>query len=206
MITIIDYGLGNLGSIKNMLKKLGTSSEITNDPYKIEMATKLILPGVGAFDDGMMNLKNSKFIDLLNKKVLIEKVPVLGICLGMQLMLKSSEEGVLPGLNWINGSAKRFNEIYNGEKLRIPHMGWNILYPSGEALKNIFSSDFEELRFYFVHSYFVEIENPDEIIGFTEYGNRFVSAFKKENITGMQFHPEKSHKFGMAILKNFIQE
>lgn len=207
MIIIIDYGLGNLGSIKNMLKKLGVSSEITDDHSKIDKATKLILPGVGAFDDGMKNLKDKNLIDILNKKVLIDKIPILGICLGMQLMLKSSEEGILNGLNWVNGSVIRFNDSFNGEKLRIPHMGWNILYPQNSNLENdIFHSNFEELRFYFVHSYFAQIENPQEVIGLTEYGGRFVSAFKKDNIIGMQFHPEKSHKFGMSVLKNFIEK
>ncbi len=204
MITIVDYGLGNLGSIKNMLKKIGVRADVTDDHDKILEADKLILPGVGAFDDGMKNLDSKGLIEILNQKVIQEKTPILGICLGMQLMTEGSEEGKLPGLGWIEGSAKKFSSQSNGERIRIPHMGWNILQPSNGSEHTIFKSDFEELRFYFVHSYYVNIKNQEENAGLTEYGQKFVSAFKKDNIIGMQFHPEKSHKFGMSILKNFI--
>lgn len=204
MITIVDYGLGNLGSIKNMLKKIGVRADVTDDHDKILEADKLILPGVGAFDDGMENLDSKGLIKILNQKVIQEKTPILGICLGMQLMTEGSDEGKLPGLGWIEGSAKKFSSQSNGEKIRIPHMGWNILQPSNGSENTIFKSDFEELRFYFVHSYYVNIKNQEENAGLTEYGQKFVSAFKKDNIIGMQFHPEKSHKFGMSILKNFI--
>lgn len=204
MIVIVDYGLGNLGSIKNMLKKIGVRAEITDDYNRILKADKLILPGVGAFDDGMKNLDSKGLIKILNQKVIQEKTPILGICLGMQLMTEGSEEGKLPGLGWIEGSAKKFSSQNNGEKIRIPHMGWNILKPSNGSENTIFKSNFEELRFYFVHSYYVNIKNQEENAGLTDYGQKFVSAFKKDNIIGMQFHPEKSHKFGMSILKNFI--
>ncbi len=188
-----------------MLKKLGEAAEITRDHAKIANADKLILPGVGAFDDGMKNLEEQGLIPLLNKKVLVEKTPILGICLGMQLMTAKSAEGNIPGLNWIEGEVKRFPELFNGEKLRIPHMGWNVLVPQNDAENNIFRAELAQLRFYFVHSFYVQVKNAAEIIGSTSYGYEFVSAFKKDNIIGMQFHPEKSHKFGMAILKNFIE-
>jgi glutamine amidotransferase len=205
MIIIVDYGLGNLGSIKNMLRKLDALVEITDDPFKIESASKLILPGVGSFDDGMKNLKEKNLIPLLNRKVLVDKTPILGICLGMQLMTSNSEEGSLEGLSWIEGSVKKFPQLAkDGKRLRIPHMGWNLVSPRNCEEERIFDSEFQELRFYFVHSYYVEIENAKEVIGVTNYGREFVSAFKKDNIVGMQFHPEKSHKFGMAIFRNFI--
>ncbi|MFD1629019.1 imidazole glycerol phosphate synthase subunit HisH [Pseudopedobacter beijingensis] len=203
MITIVDYGLGNLGSIKNMLKKIGVVSDITDDHAKIFNAEKLILPGVGAFDDGMKNLREKGLIEILSKKVLIEKVPVLGICLGMHLMTQSSEEGKLPGLGWIDGQVVKFPDSHNEQKLRNPHMGWNVVNPVNKAENGIFKSDFKELRFYFVHSYYVQLSNSEEVIGQTQYGKHFVSAYRKDNIIGMQYHPEKSHKFGMAILKNF---
>lgn len=198
MITIVDYGMGNLGSIRNMLKRIGAQSEITGDPEKIEQAEKIILPGVGAFDAAMQLINSGGLLDVLNKKALGEKIPVLGICLGMQLLTESSEEGVLPGLNWINAKTLRFPK---NEKLKIPHMGWNFTHIVHHSpLTENFT---EEFRFYFVHSYCVHVTEENNSILKTSYGIEFDSAIQKDNIFGVQFHPEKSHKYGMTLLRNF---
>lgn len=199
MITIIDYGMGNLGSIANMIKKVGHKSIITSDIEEIKKARKLILPGVGAFDNGMKHLKDSGLIEVLNKKVLIEKTPILGICLGMQLMTNSSEEGKLAGLGWIDAQAKKFVS----DELKIPHMGWNIV--KHKKTSKLFDENGTEKRFYFVHSYCVSCNNKDDILTTTPYGHDFISSFEKENIIGVQFHPEKSHKFGMNLIRNFVE-
>lgn len=201
MIVIVDYGMGNLGSIANMLKKIGTESLITADPAKIESAQKLILPGVGAFDSGMANLAHRNLIAVLNQKVLQNKTPVLGVCLGMQLLTKASQEGSLPGLGWIDASTVKF-DLPAGSSLKVPHMGWNTVkvfrsHPLFERLE-------QEARFYHVHSYHV-VCSTKEALAMTEYGYDFVSAVACENVFGVQFHPEKSHRFGMQLLKNFVE-
>lgn len=199
MITIVDYGMGNLGSIANMIKKAGHSSCITSDPSKIKDASKLILPGVGSFDNGMRNLEALELIPVLNQKALEEKTPVLGICLGMQLMTQSSEEGVLPGLGWVDAKTKKFQS----NTLKIPHMGWNtIRHHKSSALFDELES---EKRYYFVHSYYVECRDSQDILATTRYTHDFTSAFEKGNIIGVQFHPEKSHTFGLKLLKNFAE-
>lgn len=200
MITIIDYGMGNLGSIKNMLKKLEIESEITGDKEKIKNATKLILPGVGAFDNGMENIKKLGLLPILNDLVLVKKVPVLGICLGMQLMTRMSEEGKLPGLGWVEVDTRRF-KFEPDSKLKIPHMGWNTvkIMKQNAITKGLNDSS----RFYFVHSYHAICDHKEDILMQTNYGYDFASAFSKDNIMGVQFHPEKSHKFGMTLLENF---
>ena len=199
MIVIVNYGLGNLGSIKNMLTKIGSKSIISSKPDAISRADKLILPGVGSFDRGMSNLEKLKLIPVINKKVIEEKTPILGICLGMQLMTKNSQEGKLKGLGWINADTIRFNK--DDEKFIIPHMGWNniILNKNHSILNNINRNS----RFYFVHSYHVVCQNDSDILTTTNYGYDFVSAFQKNNIIGVQFHPEKSHRFGMQLLNNY---
>ncbi|RZL50379.1 MAG: imidazole glycerol phosphate synthase subunit HisH [Pedobacter sp.] len=202
MIHIIDYGLGNLGSIKNMLKKIGYDSTIIANPDDLKKSTKIILPGVGAFDTGIKNLTDGGWIEPLSKKVLVEKVPTLGICLGMQLMCKNSEEGVLPGLAWVNAEVKKFN--FESTSLKIPHMGWNDVFSAKNS--KLTQDDFTERRFYFVHSYYVTVANQDQVLFSTNYGSQFNSAFEKDNIIGVQFHPEKSHKFGLSLLKNFIEK
>jgi glutamine amidotransferase len=202
MIIIIDYGMGNLGSIRNMLKKIGTPAEISSDPSKISSAEKLVLPGVGAFDHGMTNLSARGLIPLLNRRVLDEKCPILGICLGMQLLSQSSEEGNLPGLGWIAGKTRRFQFLKGMASLKIPHMGWNEVKAADGA--PLFIGFDETPRFYFVHSYHVCCDHSEDILATTFYGYDFVSAVKHENIMGTQFHPEKSHKFGMRLLKNFV--
>lgn len=202
MIVIVDYGMGNLGSIYNMIKKIGYISTISSDTNQIEKASKIILPGVGAFDNGIYNLKKLNIFELLNQIVLEEKVPILGICLGMQLMTLSSEEGKEKGLGWINAVTKRFT--FNDKRLKVPHMGWNTvqIVKQSKLFKNM---EYQENRFYFVHSYYVDCLDKSDILTVTNYGFPFVSSFEKENIIGVQFHPEKSHRFGMQILKNFIE-
>jgi glutamine amidotransferase len=197
MIQIINYGLGNLGSVQNMLKRINVQSVIVKSPRDL-MTEKIILPGVGSFDTGMNNLLNDGWIEVLNEKVLREKVPTLGICLGMQLMTNRSEEGHLGGLGWIDGEVLKFP----ANQLKIPHMGWNIVKAvNGDA--SILRSEMDELRFYFVHSFYVKVNNPSDELGVTYYGDNFTSSFRRQNIYGVQFHPEKSHKFGMMLLKNF---
>jgi len=192
--------MGNLGSIKNMLKKIGVESVITNDHSLIENASKIILPGVGAFDRAMKNLKELNIIEILNKQALINKVPILGICLGMQLLAKDSEEGNLHGLGWIDASVKKFNLDKN---LKVPHMGWNIALQQKKHV--LFENMYTVPRFYFVHSYYFKCNNPEDILANTDYGGEFTSAVSKNNIMGVQFHPEKSHKFGMKLLENFAK-
>ncbi|MCG3714143.1 imidazole glycerol phosphate synthase subunit HisH [Arcobacter lacus] len=200
MVTIIDYGMGNLGSIANMIKKVGHKSVITSDLEEIKKATMLILPGVGSFDNGMRNLAEFGMIEVLNQKVLLEKTPILGICLGMQLMTKSSEEGNLVGLGWIDAQTRKFES----DTLKIPHMGWNII--KHQKSSKLFDEMKSEKRFYFVHSYYVNCTYSEDILTTTTYTCDFVSAFERKNIVGAQFHPEKSHKFGMSLIKNFVEK
>ncbi len=198
MITIIDYGMGNLGSVQNMFRYLGVASTISADPEVISKAEKLLLPGVGAFDNAMLRLNQHGFREILNQKAQTEKVPVLGICLGMQLLTRGSEEGDLPGLNFIPADTVRFPD---SQGLKVPHMGWNLVLPSTES---VLTRDLpEESRFYFVHSYCVHTDDPAHSVLKADYGVRFDAAIQKDNIFGAQFHPEKSHKFGMQLFKNF---
>ncbi|ARV09688.1 imidazole glycerol phosphate synthase subunit HisH [Winogradskyella sp. PC-19] len=200
MISIIDYGAGNLGSIENMIKRIGHKSQITNSIDLIENSEKLILPGVGSFDHGMSQLKNSGLIDVINKKVLEDKTPILGICLGMQLMTEFSEEGDHKGLGWFNAEVVKFKS--EEKKMKIPHMGWNIVDIKKES--KIITDVEEEKRYYFVHSYYVKSNAEEEVLTTTNYINTFASALEKNNIFGVQFHPEKSHKFGLEVLRNFV--
>jgi len=197
-IVIVDYGLGNLMSLLYKFKKIGINAIISSNEKEIENAEKLILPGVGHFAKGIENLKNYNLIPVLNKKVLEEKTPILGICLGMQLLTKRSEEGNVEGLGWVDAETKRFD--LNG--LKIPHMGWNTI----EIKRgNILFKNIETPRFYFVHSYHVCCEDENDILATTNYGYDFTSAIKKDNVYGVQFHPEKSHKNGIKLLKNFAE-
>jgi glutamine amidotransferase len=202
MITIIDYKTGNLGSINNILRKIGEESIITSDIDVIAKAEKLILPGVGSFDTGMRNLINLNLINILNQKVLTEKTPVLGICLGMQLLSKTSQEGTLPGLGWIDAQTKHFN-FSNTSDYKIPHMGWNFITVRKESKLLKYMSD--DPRFYFVHSFYMEANDPKDILTTSTYEIEFTSSVERSNILGVQFHPEKSHKFGMILLKNFVE-
>lgn len=198
MIAIIDYGIGNLKSTYNMFKKIGVESIITSDSEKIIKADKYLLPGVGSFDYAINNLKNSPFFNVLEKEVLDNKKPILGICLGMQLLSKSSEEGLENGLGWVDAQTIKFD--IEDKNLPIPHMGWNKMYPTQG--NNIFKN-LEENRFYFVHSYHVVCNDQRNVTGTAYYGKSFTCSLNNGNIYGVQFHPEKSHKFGMQLLKNF---
>jgi glutamine amidotransferase len=204
MITIIDYGMGNLGSIKNMFKYIGVEASIESDPDKIKNASKILLPGVGSFNTAMKKINESNLKEVLNEKALKEQVPVLGICLGMQLLTNSSEEGQSEGLGWIKASTLSFQERIH-KKYRIPHMGWNVVNKSNESKLTEGFESFEELRFYFVHSYFVHVEDEKNSILKTNHGIEFDSAIQKDNIYGAQFHPEKSHEFGMKLFENFAR-
>ncbi len=204
MITIVDYGMGNLGSIKNMFKYIGVEATIESDVDKIKNASKILLPGVGSFDTAMKKINESDLKEVLNEKALKEQVPVLGICLGMQLLTNSSEEGSLAGLGWIDAKTMSFKNRID-KKYRIPHMGWNIVNKSNVSLLTNGFEEFDETRFYFVHSYFVKVENEKNSILKTSYGVEFDSAIQKDNIYGAQFHPEKSHKFGMKFFENFAR-
>ena len=202
MITIIDYGMGNLGSIRNMIKKVGYQSEITSDPEVIVQAEKLILPGVGKFDRAMGNLADLNLIELIKKKA-EEGTPLLGICLGMQLLADSSEEGTLKGLGIIPGEVKRF---VVPQELKVPHMGWNLVHYRKDSPLFANFEELDEARFYFVHSYKYVCQNEEHILATTNYGGEFTCAVHKGNIRGVQFHPEKSHLFGMNLFKNFLEK
>jgi len=202
MIIIIDYRMGNLGSILNMLKKVGAPARISSDPVAIGEATKLILPGVGAFDNGMKHLRDQGFLPVLEDAVMGRKVPVLGICLGMQLMTRSSEEGSLPGLGWIDARTVRFMHDPS-LNLKVPHMGWNTVNIRKESV--LFRDMYPEPRFYFVHSYHTVCEQDSDVLTETSHGYAFTSSFQRDNVIGVQFHPEKSHKFGMRLLRNFAE-
>src|ERR1700730_8539873 len=200
MITIIDYGIGNLSSIRNMLRKAGFNSIISGRAEDVANASKILLPGMGAFDNCMEKLDQSGLRPLIERRVLKEKVAVLGICVGLQMFMQSSEEGLLQGLGWIKGNTIRFKlDKMQGER-KIPNMGWlDVQFKRASPLLK----DLDGSRFYFAHSYHVELnESKDELIS-ANYGYDYTVAIEHENIMGVQFHPEKSHRFGMQLLKNF---
>ena len=200
MIAVLDYGIGNIMSIANMLKKGNADAVVTFDEAVIDKCDKIILPGIGNFDYCMQQLKRAPFYDLLLKKVLIEKTPVLGVCVGCQMLMETSEEGGAVGLGWIEGTVIKFNKEKLPATFKVPHMDWTDIEPRPECklYKNI-----EEPRFYFVHSYHLKCDN-DFITATANYGYTFAASVAKENIMGVQFHPEKSHKFGMQLYSNFV--
>lgn len=200
MISIIDYGAGNVGSVVRMVERVGGAAERVTVPSALAGASKIILPGVGAFDNGMKLLSENGWIAALSEAVLGRHVPILGVCLGMQLLCKSSEEGKLPGLGWIDASVHRLSADGG---LKIPHMGWNVI--SARKDSPLFSVTTEEQRFYFVHSYHVVCHDPADILATVSYGIEVVAALSRDNIYGVQFHPEKSHRFGMALMKRFVE-
>lgn len=203
MIVIVDYKMGNLGSVSNIIKKIGHTSIVTSDIEIIANASKIILPGVGSFEKAMENLKALNLIDVLNEKALVQKTPVLGICLGMQLLTKSSEEGNVEGLGWIDAKTIKF-QLDDFPDLKIPHMGWNeVSFPQPHFLCEDYH---EKPRFYFVHSYYAKCDKEENVLMKTEFGHEFHSGIVNGTIMGVQFHPEKSHKFGMNLFKNFIEK
>lgn len=198
---VVDYGVGNIGSILNMLKKIGVIAKFSKDPDDILHAKALLLPGVGAFDEGMSCLVNSQLIDVLSRAVNVNNIPLLGICLGMQLLFDTSEEGSMSGLGWIHGNVTRFDKGALPVGTKVPHMGWNTVQQrSADPLLNNLDDD---SRFYFVHSYHVNCSKQQNIVATTDHGYPFTSIVRERNIWGVQFHPEKSHRFGMKLLDNF---
>lgn len=202
MISVLDYGAGNASSVMRMIERSGGKTQRITISNEIDQATKLVIPGVGAFDHGMDQLSARGLLDSLNKAVQERGVPILGICLGMQLMCRSSEEGVKPGLGWIDAEVTRFVAT-DENRLRIPHMGWRTV----EVIKDnlIIPLDNVDDRFYFVHSYKVTCNDSSDVVAMVDYGGNFVAAFQRRNIWGVQFHPEKSHRFGMGLVRRFVE-
>lgn len=204
MIYIINYGIGNLGSVKNMFKKVGVEAHYATSVEHIMQATKLVLPGVGAFDSCMSALNNSGMLASIEKQVLEKKIPLLGICVGYQMLTKSSEEGALKGLGWFDAETVKFQSLQG--KYKVPHMGWNYIEPTGN---HVMTRDFiqteSKAKAYFVHSYYVKPVKSEDMILKTNYIQDFASGMAKENIVGVQFHPEKSHRFGMSLFKSFSE-
>ena len=203
MIGIIDYGSGNVSAIANIYKRLNIDYFVTNQPDKLIEATHLILPGVGAFDQTMRLLIDSGLRDSLDDLVLVKKTPILGICVGMQIMAESSEEGVEKGLGWIKGRVIKINESQLLKKPKLPHMGWNniISRKSNQILDQVD----QEKGFYFLHSYFMQPENAEDIVATVNYGEDLASIVRRDNVIGIQCHPEKSHSNGVQVFQNFSQ-
>lgn len=201
MLTIIDYGLGNIASVQNMLRRVGGQAKISNEPDDLSNASALILPGVGSFDHGVKQLHSQGLFSAIQELVM-KGVPILGICLGMQLLAKKSDEGTLNGFGFINAEFKRFS--FNKEStLKIPHVGWNNIKVVRE--NPLIFINKEPDRFYFTHSYHAVCADETDIIAVAEYGDSFPAAYWRNNVFGVQFHPEKSHRFGMELLKKFLE-
>ena len=202
MISIVDYGLGNIGAFENIYRRLGIPVMPVKSVEQLSEASKIILPGVGAFDWAMQRLSESGMMGPLDDLVQRQKVPVLGVCVGMQIMAKSSEEGRLPGLGWIDATVKRFDESILNQHAKVPHMGWNDVDVSNSC--PLFSG-IETPLYYFLHSYFLEPTSETDVIGYSNYGIKFASAIACDNVYATQFHPEKSHQWGIQLLKNFAE-
>ena len=202
MIAIIDHGMGNLGSVQNMLRKIGADGERTADPDEIRRADKLILAGIGSFDGALDRLNELGLVDVLDDLVLERRVPILGVCLGMQLMARSSEEGRRTGLGWVDAEVRRFS-FPPESHLPVPHMGWAVVEPT--RLSPLFQDASDELRFYFSHAYHVVCHDPADVAATATYGYDFVAAVHRGNIMGTQFHPEKSHVFGAEVYRRFVR-
>ncbi|MGN6540263.1 MAG: imidazole glycerol phosphate synthase subunit HisH [Ginsengibacter sp.] len=203
MITIINYGSGNISAIGNIYDRLHIPFTVANTPSEVNGAEKIILPGVGAFDETISMLDESGFRKILDEKVLENKVPVLGICVGMQILSDKSEEGKLPGLGWINGQVQKFDKSLLTDKPKIPHLGWNSV--AIKKATDLFNNVIDEDGFYFLHSYYLECSNAEDVMSETFYGKNFASSVNNNNIYGVQFHPEKSHHNGITLLENFAK-
>jgi glutamine amidotransferase len=200
MITIVDYGVGNIGAIFNMLDYLGIDAQASSNPDVLEWADKLILPGVGAFDKAMSTLRARKLIEPLNRAVIERKVPVMGVCLGMQLLARRSEEGNETGLGWIDADVRRIIPP-DGTTLKVPHIGWMEIQPTRRSL--LFDPSLPNERFYFNHSYHMTCDRKEDVSAIIDYGMPICSAVQVGNVSGVQFHPEKSHRFGMRLFREF---
>lgn len=201
MITVIDYGAGNIGSVLNMIKHVGGMAEVARDAAGVLAASKILLPGVGSFDNAMTRLAALDLVEPLKARA-AKGIPFLGICLGMQLLANGSEEGSMAGLGLIAGQVRRFRFEGEAAALKIPHMGWNRATPVvGHPLTHGLGAD---ARFYFVHSYYFDCENPEDALLQSIYGLSFTSGVQRGNVIGLQFHPEKSHRYGMQLIKNFV--
>ncbi|HCA07581.1 imidazole glycerol phosphate synthase subunit HisH [Chryseobacterium sp.] len=203
MITIIDYGVGNINAFVNVYKRVDVPVKIAKTKADLEGAQKLILPGVGHFDHAMTQLNNSGMRDHLDELVLAQKVPVIGICVGMQMMANGSDEGNMEGLKWIDATVKKFDETKIHQVTRLPHMGWNDVKPVKDV--GLFKGLEENSIFYFLHTYYFQCNNKEDIMAITDYGDEFASAAHHENKYGIQFHPEKSHHYGEILLHNFAK-
>lgn len=201
-VTLVNYGLGNIQALLHIYARLNMAVEIASTPEELSHADKIILPGVGAFDWAMTRLNKSGMRETLDDMVLNMRIPVLGICVGMQMMAKHSEEGKLPGLGWFDAEVKRFNEALFTQKTHLPHMGWNDVSPTNDH--PLFAT-MQDPRFYFLHSYYFSPEQNTQSIAHTCYGSKFTSAAANDHIYGVQFHPEKSHNWGIQLLKNFAE-
>lgn len=203
MITIINYGVGNIFAFQNVYKRLDIPTKIAKSSQDLIDAEKIVLPGVGSFDYAMNQLNKSGMREKLDELVLVKKIPVIGICVGMQIMGNRSDEGKLEGLNWIDSEILKFDERLINQRTKLPHMGWNDVIP----VKNhpLFIGLEEEAIFYFLHSFYFKCNNPEESIAVSDYGISFSAAVNRENIFGIQFHPEKSHQFGEKLLHNFAR-
>jgi len=203
MIAIVNYGLGNIHALANIYKKLNVTVCIASSPDELLTADRIILPGVGAFDWAMTRLNESGMRDTLDELVFGKGYPVLGICVGMQMMAKRSEEGVLAGLGWMDAEVKKFNHPSFTQKTHLPHMGWNDVTPI--STEGLFRNLGKGARFYFLHSYYFLPHHEDEVLAVTDYNGTFASSVRLGNVFGVQFHPEKSHQWGLQLLKNFAE-
>lgn len=203
MISIVDYGLGNVQAIANIYRRLNIAADLVSSPAQLARATKVILPGVGAFDWAMGRLNDSGMREVLDDLVLNGRRPVLGICVGMQMMADGSDEGVLKGLGWIGGQVKRFDESQIRQQTHLPHMGWNDVIPKPDS--PLFSGLERDGRFYFLHSYFFAPTDHEHVLAAADYHGTFAASVRRDRIFGAQFHPEKSHHWGIRLLKNFAE-
>lgn len=203
MVTVIDYGAGNIGSLVKIFEKIGATVTVAETAEQVAAAERIVLPGVGHFARAMETLRERGLVDALNERVRNDRVPFLGICLGMQLMARHSEEGDAPGLGWIDADCVRFDISGKDDTLKVPNMGWrHIAPPDGHPL---FPPLDRPWRFYFVHSYHMKVTDPGEVLATSDHGGAFTAAVAKDNMLGVQFHPEKSHRFGMTFLERFLE-